>query len=132
MNPGKPIDKVEVGIAAAVGSVFGGAGGLAVAAVGSGTISVGRAVAIQTVVKAVAGGAGSAAESATKGQPITAEGVASHASRSPTSASTSGSRPLSACTPSRSTLTRTRLRTPVPLSAQKKCPLNAHQQTTES
>lgn len=79
MNPGKPIDKVEVGIAAAVGSVSGGAGGLAVAAVGSGTISVGRAVAIQTVVNAVAGGAGSAAESAIKGQPITAEGVASNA-----------------------------------------------------
>ncbi len=79
MNPDKPIDKVEVGIAAAVGSVSGGAGGLAVAAVGSGTISVGRAVAIQAVVNAVAGGAGSAAESAIKGQPITAEGVASNA-----------------------------------------------------
>ena len=79
MNPDKPIDKVEAGIAAAVGSVSGGAGGVAVAAVGSGTISVGRAVAIQTVVNAVAGGAGSAAESAIKGQPITAEGVASNA-----------------------------------------------------
>lgn len=79
MNPDKPIDKVEVGIAAAVGSVSGGAGGLAVAAVGSGTISVGRAVAIQTVVNAAAGGAGSAAESAIKGLPITAEGVASNA-----------------------------------------------------
>jgi RHS repeat-associated protein len=79
MNPGKPIDKVEVGIAAAVGSVSGGAGGLAVAAVGSGTISVGRAVAVQTVVNALAGGAGSAAESAIKGQPITAQGVATDA-----------------------------------------------------
>ncbi|AWH53839.1 hypothetical protein C1924_11975 [Stenotrophomonas sp. ESTM1D_MKCIP4_1] len=79
LNPGKPIDKVEVLVAAAVGSVSGGAGGLAVGAVSSGSLSVGRAVAIQTAVNAVAGGAGSAAESAIKGQPITAEGVASNA-----------------------------------------------------
>lgn len=79
MNPDKPIDKVEVGVAAVVGSFSGGTGGLLVSAVSSGTISVGRAVIIQTVVNAFAGGAGSVTENAIKGQPITAEGVTTNA-----------------------------------------------------
>ncbi|WP_411851768.1 RHS repeat domain-containing protein [Stenotrophomonas sp. LGBM10] len=79
MNPGKPVDKVEVVIAAFVGSVSGGAGGVAIAGISSGSISVGRAIAVQTAVNAAAGGAGSAMESAIKGEAITAEGVATSA-----------------------------------------------------
>lgn len=79
MNPGKPIDKVEVGIAAAVGSISGGTGGALVGAIGNGAISVGRATVVQTVVNALAGGAGSAAESAIKGEPISAEKVSTSA-----------------------------------------------------
>ena len=62
MNPDKPIDQTQALIAAGVGSVSGGVGGIAVAAVESGVISVGRAVAIQAAANFVTGGAGAAAE----------------------------------------------------------------------
>ncbi|WP_401732673.1 RHS repeat-associated core domain-containing protein [Stenotrophomonas muris] len=75
MNPDKPIDQTQALIAAGVGSVSGGVGGIAVAAVESGVISVGRAVAIQAAANFVTGGAGAAAESALKGEPISAGGV---------------------------------------------------------
>jgi RHS repeat-associated protein len=75
MNPDKPIDQTQAWIAAGVGSVSGGVGGVAVAAVESGVISVGRAVAIQAATNFVAGGAGAATESAIKGEPISTGGV---------------------------------------------------------
>jgi RHS repeat-associated protein len=79
INPDKPVDKVEVGVAVALGTISGGSGGLLAGAVGSGSVSVGKAIGIQAVVNLVAGGAGAAAESAIKGEPITAEGIATNA-----------------------------------------------------
>lgn len=77
INPDKPIDKVQVLIAAGVGSVSGGVGGLAVSAVESGAISVTQAVGIQAATNFLAGGVGAAAESAASGEKPTTQDMLS-------------------------------------------------------
>lgn len=71
MNPGKPINKIELAIAGIAGTVTGGTGGLVVGGLARGTISFGQVVAIQATVGAATGVAGTAAQSAIEGTPVT-------------------------------------------------------------
>jgi RHS repeat-associated protein len=69
MNPDKPVNKLEVGLAVATGAVTGGTGGLAVAAVGRGMVTVGQAIAIQAAVGGATNMAATAGQNAIEGQP---------------------------------------------------------------
>ncbi|WP_368565927.1 hypothetical protein [Pseudoxanthomonas sp. UTMC 1351] len=61
VNPGQPVNKVEVAVAGAAGAISGGIGGALVGAVDRGTVSVGTAVSVQAVGNAAASAIGATA-----------------------------------------------------------------------
>jgi RHS repeat-associated protein len=70
-NPGKPVNMNEVKMAAALGSVSGGTGMLAIAAVRAGISSTATAVTINVAANGVAGAGGRAIQGKLDGQPAT-------------------------------------------------------------
>jgi RHS repeat-associated protein len=79
MSSGQGINPISVGVAAAVGAVTGGMGGVAVQAASKGLITTGQAVRATAAIGGEAAAVGTIAESALTGEPTTSAEVAASA-----------------------------------------------------
>jgi hypothetical protein len=80
MNPGTPVNKVDVVVSGVAGALSGGAGGAAVTAVArDGAVTVGRAVAAQAGANTAIGGAAASAQGAIEGTPVSGSQIAAAA-----------------------------------------------------